>query len=241
MRQQLKNIFGPLTQPGVRWFIPGFILLTAALSLFILHVDINSYKEYAKTVPMHREVDALNTLHAEKMNAIFNGEFIENFNFTFRGIDTFIVPPPISIFDLTSSYGTITRGNIQAGGPIEIDDVIIDIFRLHTDNFIDTFTGAIFIMGGIIFLIFGFLVFYLKENAAFLEAGKLKATFFSKAAAAEEKEDNAIPFKQKIKQLANDFTILIKRGEEVVGIPRSEGKTGGYRRLLSLQPVYFCI
>ncbi|MCX6584939.1 MAG: hypothetical protein NT166_32605 [Candidatus Aminicenantes bacterium] len=108
MRQQLKNIFGPLTQPGVRWFIPGFILLTAALSLLQLHFNIDGYKQYAETVPKHREVDALNTLYAEKMNAIFNGEFIENFNFTFRGINTFIVPPPISIFDLTSSYGAIT-------------------------------------------------------------------------------------------------------------------------------------
>ncbi|MCX6584900.1 MAG: hypothetical protein NT166_32410 [Candidatus Aminicenantes bacterium] len=108
MRKHLQHIFGPLTQPDVRWFIPGFILLTAALSLFILHIDINSYKQYAENVPMHREVDALNTLHAEKMNAIFNGEFIENFNFTFRGINTFIFPPPISIFDLTSSYGAIT-------------------------------------------------------------------------------------------------------------------------------------
>jgi type I restriction enzyme M protein len=34
-------------------------------------------------------------------------------------------------------------------------------------------------------------------------------------AGAEEKEDNIIPFSQKIKQLAKEFTILIKRGEEV--------------------------
>jgi len=94
MRQQLKNIFGPLTQPGVRWLIPGIILLTAALSLFILHVDIDGYKQYAETIPRRQQIDVLNTLHAEKLNAIFNGETIDNFNFTFRGINTFIFLRP---------------------------------------------------------------------------------------------------------------------------------------------------
>jgi hypothetical protein len=183
MKPTIKEIFLPLTQRSVRWVVLGVILAMAAFSLFVLHLNINGYKQYLDTVKQHQKIDVSSTLHAEKLNAILEGRVFENFNFSILGINTFVIPPAVTIFDLNTRFGTITRGNIQAGGPIRIDDVIINIFSLDRMSIVNTFSGFLLIMAGIFFLMFGFALFYYAENTAFFQTENYKSLFVSRVIA----------------------------------------------------------
>ncbi len=184
MKQFIKKFFNTLRRIFMCWPITIFMLAIMILSLLWLYFTINSYKNYAASIKSYQEVDELGTLHSEKVKAIFDGESIENFNFSFCGINTFVVPPPLTIFDLNPSYGTITRGNIKAGGPIEIDNVIINIFHLSANGFFNTFSGTVFSLGGIMFFIIGYLIFNIKTITAICDGEKPKLNFFAKFFAA---------------------------------------------------------
>lgn len=186
MKHFIKNFFNTLRRIFMNWPIAVFILAILILSLLWLHFTINSYQHYAAEIKPYQEVDELSAFHSEKLMAIFDGERVENFNFNFSfcGINTFVVPPPLTVFELNPSYGTITRGNIKAGGPIEIDNVIINIFRLMANNFFNTFTGTVFFLGGILFLILGCMIFNINAITAACDGEKPKLNFFEKFVAA---------------------------------------------------------
>lgn len=183
MKKTIRQIITPLDQSHTYWIILGIILLTAALSLLRFNFQVTEYQEYVETVKKNQDIDERLTLANEKLMALFDGKTIDNYNFTFHGSNTVIIPPPQSIFDIQTHYGTITRGNIQAGGPIHIRDVIINIFKTGSMGIPNTFSGLLFVAGSFVFLFSGFMLFYIKENPRlFIDAG-VKKIFISKITA----------------------------------------------------------
>jgi len=183
MRQRLKNIFGPLTQPDVRWFIPGLILATAVLSLLFLNQTIDEYYDYLDldAFKLIQESAANDSQCIAKRAVLIAVKTTENDNYSMFGNFTYMVPPPLSVFDLNPSFDTIKWAHITVGGVINIRTTQIHIFTRLFDIY--TFSGILLYIGSFLFGFIGFIIFNTKAIVAVYDGVKPGLNFFSRALA----------------------------------------------------------